>query len=211
MKQIIALTILVFLTASCRSAALQEAQVEKAPTATPDHITATTLAATDTPQSTDTPVPATATPVAATPTETPLPTAEPATATPTTAPLPEPEDLWGRWANLLFSLSLMPDGSYEVVWPSESDTQSYELGTYTFDQGVLTFVPETFVEEAANPTLDGCREKQPYSYEVTVPDDPRFMRLNQMSYSCEFRSRHWDSAGTTTDEVWQQLEKYSPK
>lgn len=115
----------------------------------------------------------------------------------------------GRWALTLFVLSLRPDGTYTVTWPSESDEPTYEVGTYTFEQGVLRLVPETYEEATPNPTLDGCRDKQPYSYTATLQPDPRFMKLEQIRDVCGFRVRHWDSAGTTTDETWQQLETFS--
>lgn len=211
MRQLLPLVILVFLlSVACQSAAPRDSALEQELPAT-----AAPAAATQPPASA-TPLPPTATdspptPIAtvSTPTNTPLPTEGPETSTPTTVPPLEPEAVWGRWANLLFTLSLMPDGSYEVAWPSEQGAESYEMGTYSLDQGILRFIPQTYEEAADNPTLDGCRDKQPYSYKATLLDDPRFMRLNQISDPCGFRVRHWDSTGTTTDEVWQRLEKFS--
>lgn len=209
-KHLFLTSLALFALVGCQRA---EVQVDTFPEGAP-----ATISATATPLlPTGTPLPPTATAVQTTPTNTPDPTVEPATATQTSAPPTltataetevEVEALWGKWGNLLFALSLMPDGSYEVVWPSEVGGSPSELGTYSFEQGRLSFAPETYQEETPSPTLDGCREQQPYSYQVVLLEDPRFMRLNLVNDFCGYRERWWDSPGISADEVWQQLEKF---
>lgn len=139
-----------------------------------------------------------------------MPATAPApTATATAVAAPDLESLWGHWANLLFALVLRPDGTCEVVWPSEVGEASLESGTYHYEEGNLRFMPQAYHEPTPNPFMDGCRDGQPYSYTASLMDDPRFVRLARVSDPCGSRARSWDRAGGTGEEVWQLLETFS--
>lgn len=159
---------------------------------------------------TTTPIPPTVTPIPPTETSEP-PTAipEPATSTPEPpTPTPEPalvlDDILGKWALSLFTLSINSDGSYEVVWPAEEGEGPHELGVYEFDGRVITFTPESY-EPGPNALIEGC-EGLVYSYQVSFPDDSRFMSFSVGDDPCDYR----DFIGwASTTESWQQLEKYT--
>jgi hypothetical protein len=170
------------------------------------------------PEPTETPVPPTNTPEPPTSTPEPLtPTVEPtATPVPPTAtaepPTPTPgsdlaeEDLFGYWAQLLFTLELNPDGTYVIVWPAEpGDEQPKEFGTYVLANGSLTFRPESYELTGAT-SIDGCDDGTVYTYTASFSDrDPRFLKLVVSgSDNCGYRAHQWSQ-----EPVWQLLEKYS--
>jgi hypothetical protein len=114
------------------------------------------------------------------------------------------DDIAGKWSLTLFTLSINPDGTYEVVWPAEGEEGPHELGGYEFDGQVITFTPESY-EPEPNSLIEGC-EGLVYSYRVSFPDDPRFMRFSDGDDPCGYR----DFIGwASTTESWQQLEKYT--
>lgn len=161
---------------------------------------------------TNTPVPETNTPSAPTATtEPPTPTPRPPTPTPqppTPTPLPEmaAEDLYGRWGQALFTLTLNPDGTYLLEWPAEvGDETPLERGGYVLQKGVLSFMPESY-EATGTPTIDGCDDGKRYAYTASFSDgDPRFLKLVVSgSDGCGYRAHQWSQ-----EPVWQLLESFS--
>jgi hypothetical protein len=114
------------------------------------------------------------------------------------------EDLYGRWANTLFTLTLNPDGTYVILYPAEAgQEQPQEFGTYSLKDGNITFQPGEFVLTDAATLGDGCN--QPFAYAASFSEgDPRFLKLVLDFDSCDsWRARHW-----AADPVWQLMEKF---